>query len=280
MTSREISMLQEKKKEIGARFKTLVEAKESNHNRATIGEKLGYSETSISRFYSGVTALNDTAFKKIIDEFKVRKEYLLCEDDFKTDEEMYACLNENDMSEYKKSLHYLETLGLEFKPVTTLRCSLTSLYKHFTEVSPFIKFSSLQDLQKQYDFNLSNAEFVRRYFGTWCTVELSSSPYKNIPTLDKLTKTSGAPTGDCSLFGDTFLFSPHDASTSNLLNTNHEISIYFKVFYKGKYLHDIIVVSLQDFLKKLDEFSLLAINTLIVNSGNATFHSAPNSPTS
>lgn len=241
---------------IGNRMKQL--AKEHCFTREDMSETIGYSCGHISRFYSGMIEIPDSAAQILSDLWHIRKEYILCEDDFRTDEEIYSYLNENSIKEMQAAIKYLETLDLFLHPCTVLHCPVVAIYGHLDELSGYIKKSEIDRLNSEYDFSLSPSDFTKRYFSDWCNVELSA-PLPDMPFLNKeeLTKESNVKsvTVSCS-------------AARNMLCVNHDIHLFFKVYYHDKYVRTTSVHELQQFIKKLDAYSKCTIETILLDKGD------------
>lgn len=251
MTSKSKEMLH---LEMGARLKWL--AKENGLTREKLGEITGYSSGHISRFYNGKSEIPDNMAQTLSELWNIRKEYILCEDDFKTDEQMYRSLNESSIKEMKATMEYLKTLGIVFRPCTVLSCYLTSLYKHWAQMQDYIKRDEIERLQKKYNFNLPSTEFHKAYFSEQCHVELSS-PLPDTPflTLEDVSKSSRQ---ESMIILDS-------SSGSNPLGTGCEINLFFKVYQDNKLVRSITVYDLQDFIKKLDSYSKCTVDTILLD---------------
>lgn len=238
--------------EMGKRLKQL--AKEHGATREDMAEILNYSCGHISRFYSGITEIPDNVAQTLSELWNIRKEYILFEDDFKTDEEMYLYMNENSIKEMQATLAYLRTLGVTIRPCTVLKCSLTSLYKNLAQLQDYIKESEIERLRNEYDFDLPSAEFFRTYFSQQCCVELSSplprTPFLELERVSKNSKQESFIYTQCS-------------DDNNLLGVNYEVVLFFHICYQGNMIRDIDIYGLQKFVKKLDAYSKCTIETIL-----------------
>lgn len=249
MTKPKKKMLHSK---MGQRLKQL--AKEHNLTREDMSELINYSCGHISRFYNGTIKIPDNAAQILSNLWNIRKEFILCEDDFRTDEDIYLSLNENSVKDMQITIEYLKTLGLVLRPYTTLTCPLTALYRHFSQIQSYIKESEIQRLQHKYNFELPSEEFSKTYFTEECTVELSS-PLPTIPFLhtEKISKISNQ---TCTVL-------LHNSDKNNLMGVNCEITLFFKVYYHNELLRTINTHDLQEFIKKLDIYSKCTIETIL-----------------
>lgn len=251
MTTQKDKMLHLK---MGQRLKQL--AKEYSLTREDMSEIINYSCGHISRFYNGSMEIPDNAAQILSKLWNIRKEYILCEDDFKTDEEMYLYLKNTSIKEMQAAIDYLETLEVILRPQTMLSCSLTSLYKHFEQIKCYIKESEIQRLKTTYNFELSQKDFFKTYFSEECKIELSS-PIPGVPFLctENVSKTSAS--------DDMILL--YSSSENNPVHSNCEIALYFKVYYKNELIRSISTHDLQKFIKKLDMYSKCTIETILLD---------------
>lgn len=252
MTNQEKGMLHLK---TGERLKKL--AKEHGFTRENLSEKINYSCGHISRFYNGTIEIPDSVASVLAELWHMRKEYILGEDDFKTDEEMYLYLNEISIKDMQSAIDYLKTLGLTLRPYTTLSCSLTALYKYLSQIKSYIKESEIQRLQSEYNFELPPKEFSKAYHSVDCNVELSSPfPGTSFLRTENMSKTSAQ--------DDMILLSCSDEN--NPIGENCFITLYFKVYYHDKLIRSIGIHDLQEFIKKLDMYSKCTIETILFDN--------------
>lgn len=252
MTNTEKKMLHQK---IGQRLKKL--AKEHGFTREDMAEKLNYSCGHISRFYKGTIEIPDNVAQTLSELWTIRKEYILCEDDFKTDEEMYSYMNETSIKEMQAAIDYLKTLDITFRPCTVLTCPLTTLYRHWTQLKEYIKVSETERLRKEYDFNLPSEEFHKTYFSEECYIELSAPlpgmPYLQVEEVSKNSEQKSLLNIWCS-------------DENNFLGVNCEIALFFKIYHHNKEVRRISVHGLQEFVRKLDAYSKCTVETILFDS--------------
>lgn len=240
-------------KEIGARVKIL--AKENGDKAEVLANCLFCTKEQISRYYNGHCTISRDRITILAKRWNIREEYLLCEDDFKTNDELYAVLKENNIKNMQHAIDYLESLGLYLKPYTKLHCSLTSFKKHIDELKPYIKKDAFEKLMKQYDFNLPNDEFYKKYFSERCSVELFK-PLPHLPFLDKenISKGEHIPHATFIQAGD----------ENNILQQNYNVNLGFAVYYQNKFIRTICVDNLQEFIEQLDNYTKCTIETLLI----------------
>lgn len=80
----------------------------------------GYTQQYISNIVVGKKPLTIKAAKLFSDVLKVREEYLLCIDDFKTDSEIIKHENVSSCSDFQRLTQYLETLNIEITPLIAI----------------------------------------------------------------------------------------------------------------------------------------------------------------
>lgn len=247
-------------KKIGLRVKIL--AKENGDKADALAKYLFCTKEQISRYYNGHCTISRDRISMLAKRWNVREEYLLCEDDFKTNDELYAISKANNIKDMQHAIAYLESLGLYLKPHTELHCSLTGFKRYLEKLKPYIKKESLEKLMKQYDFNLSNSEFRKKYFYERCLVELFK-PLPESPFLDKenISKDEHIPHATFVQPGD----------ENNILKENYNINLGFTVYYQNKFIRRISVNELQDFIKQLDCYAKCTIETLLIGE-RYSFH--------
>ena len=252
MTDTEKKMLHSK---MGQRLKR--RAKERARTREDMAEKLNYSCGHISRFYKGTIEIPDNVAQALSELWNIRKEYILCEDDFKTDEEMYSYMNETSIKEMQAAIDYLKTLGIVFRPCTALACSLTALYRHWIQMQEYIKKSEIERLKKEYDFDLPSDEFHRTYFAEQCYVELSS-PLPDIPFshLEDISKSSKQES----------MVLLKSSDEKNPLSVNCGVTLFFKVYQNDQFIRNANIYDLRDFMEKLNAYSKCTVETILFDS--------------
>ncbi len=189
----------------------------------------------------------------------VDEDYLLETSEYKTSEEMHLFIKSKGMQDMSGVLNYLESIGLKLKPINSLECPLTSLYKNIDSLSPYIDPSSLEQLKQKYDFTLDTKDFYKKYYFEYCSVKLSSmlpdAPFLKINDLTKGALT--LPLSDYAL-GNIY------SGSNNIIKENYDISIYFEVYYKGDLVKTLSEHELQDFVKILDSYTICTIENLLL----------------
>lgn len=98
---------------------------------------LNYAQTSrVSEVFNGKHALDDNQYKELADEWNVRVEYLKCEDDFRTEDDMYAAAKAERTESIELHLRYLKLLGYDAKPHLVFHCFN---FDEFRQLWPCIK---------------------------------------------------------------------------------------------------------------------------------------------
>lgn len=156
-------------------------------------------------------------------------------------------------------LNYLESIGLKFKPINSLFCSLTALYKNIDHLAPFIDPASLEQLKHKYDFSLDYKDFFKKYFSEHHAVKLSA-PLPDTPFL----QTDALIKGSLTLPPSDTLFDTIYTGPKNIIKENYKISIFFEVYYKGNLVKTISEQELQNFIEILDSYIICTIENLLI----------------
>ena len=128
----------------GQRVKQL--AKKRGFSNQDIADILHYANgKTISSFYSGKRQFYDWQIEKLSEVFKVRKEYLLCLDDWETDAQMIEGTNAANLNEYQHITDYLSTLGLILKPMIFFVGNKGEIYEEYFKLK-----DHLTDKSKMY----------------------------------------------------------------------------------------------------------------------------------
>lgn len=249
MTNMSNKMLHAEK---GQRLKQL--AKENGLTRDEMGIILNFSPGHITRFYNGEYELPEDSAEKLSKLWGIRKEYIQCIDDFRTDEEIYKYSNETSIKEMQAAINYLETLGLVLRPCTLLCCPVTALYKKLGEISDYVNESEMTRLRSRFDFELPSKDFYTKYFSEWCDIELAA-PLPDVPFLDmaNVSKQANIDTDKEIYCGE---------PRGKIIGANYSVTLAFRVYYNKKWIGQIDVNGLQEFIKELDAFTKCTIETL------------------
>lgn len=135
---------------IGRRFKELI--KEFDGKQEITANHLHYSKTSISRFCSGKELLPDSAIEKLANRWGVRKEYLKCEDDYKTHEELFMAACDKNYKRHSIQVRYLESLGFELALKYLLLCPTDVIDHYLDELLPFMYMDADGTTPLYFDF--------------------------------------------------------------------------------------------------------------------------------
>lgn len=127
------------KKEIGARLKK--EAGLHNLKRSEMRELLAYEkEESVSAVYSGKQTPTPDKIKKLAETWGLRENYLICADDWRTEDDKLSALHAENTKEYRVVIDFFRYIGvnLELAPFMTIPVPLLLSHKdvllpYFTE---------------------------------------------------------------------------------------------------------------------------------------------------
>lgn len=102
------------------------------NNRRADGYRYSYNDlldvlcyantTRISEVFNGKHRLDDNQYKRLAAEWGVRVEYLKCEDDFRTEDDMYAAAKVERTESIELHLRYLKLLGYDAQPHLAFHC--------------------------------------------------------------------------------------------------------------------------------------------------------------
>lgn len=132
-----------------------------------------YTVQHINNIANSRRSMTREAAHIFAEKLHVDEDYLLTSE-YKTSEEMHSFIKSKGMQDMSAVLNYLESIGLKLKPINSLECPLTSLYKNIDILSPYIDPSSLEQLKQKYDFTLDTKDFYKKYYFEYCSVKLSS----------------------------------------------------------------------------------------------------------
>lgn len=249
----------------GKRLKEL--AREHHYKNSQMMSFLGYeNEKTVSALYSGRQKIKSDHIKDLANLFGVRENYLLCVDDWKTEDDMISKIHIKDIEEYRIKIDYLRSLGLQIEPSITSLLSPSTIYKNMDLITPYLTDETLSDLNNRFDFSLPYIDFCSEYFDvqnfpvTWRRpVDDLSFSFDDIGLNTKI--------GEVYPFGFDFvsdnLFVPSDDSR---LKVNVSYSLKYNVTYKESSIcRGVSISTFQKFIQKMDAFTECAIKTLLID---------------
>lgn len=258
VTENRIMMLNKK---IGVRLKGLIKEYDTKHE--VTAKYLGYSTGSISRFCSGKETLPDAAIEKLSKRWNVRKEYIKCIDDFKTDADLLSATEMQNQSDFLRQKDYLETLGLSLDLQYTLFCPKTAFYRHREEIMPYLVDSCLEEILHDPDYTLPSQEFLKKNFSETVCLHLKK------PFTDELVAQIGTVHKHSIIDRDSDRFDNFDvfdiSCTDNPLGVNVSFKVAFRVYYNHQYVGDYGIREIQRLLKIIDAYTRCTLETLLVN---------------
>ena len=241
----------------GKRLKECI--KNSKLTQKELSKITPYTVQHINNIANSRRSMTREAAHIFAEKLHVDEDYLLGTSEYKTSEEMHSFIKSKGMQDMSAVLNYLESIGLKLKPINSLECPLTSLYKNIDSLSPYIDPSSLEQLKQKYDFTLDTKDFYKKYYFEYCSVKLSSmlpdAPFLKINDLTKGSLT--LPLSDYAL-GNIY------SGSNNIIKENYDISIYFEVYYKGDLVKTLSEHELQNFIKILDSYSICTIENILL----------------
>lgn len=256
-----VNITKEKSKEIGKRLKA--EAHKRNIKNQDMADLIGYSSgKQISPIYQGRFQITEDRIDILCKEWGVRKNYLLCIDDWETEEEMLIYSKNIDINSLKACLTYLETLGLRLTPYVSSYLPLTSIKANWEMLIDYFTEETIDSLLCEYDFTLPPADFRKQYFSKNVVVHWKKALDLNI-SFEEIGKQNNLSTYITTSFDDLDFISI-DASKSTL-KVNTEYIVGYKIYYKDEYYCDCSIKQLQKFITILDAFTTCSINTILIN---------------
>lgn len=236
--------------------------KEKQETATSMIEFLCYANVkSLSPFRTGKKKLSEDQLERLAKRWNVRKEYLNCEDDFKTDADLEKYVRKDDLESFKACQKYLESLGLRFRPCFLESCEPFDflLNGNYYRIEPYLSDDTKKELSK-YDFNLSPIQFQIKYPQT-TGLDLVRLKWKNDPAKIGF--------DDIGLNGGTIDTYQEVASlpvlASGSLYNSFGYEVYYKVVYKEKEIMLISIKDTQDFFQQVRNFSECVINSLLIN---------------
>lgn len=240
--------------------------KEKQETATSMIEFLCYAnEKSLPPFRTGKKKLSEDQLERLAERWNVRKEYLNCEDDFKTDADLEKYVHENDLEAFRECRKYLETLGLRFSP-----CALEStvlmdflLHGNYYKLEPYLSDDTknrLSHYDADRDFDLGIIQFEKKH-GKKSSAQSVTLKWKCNPSeigFDDIGLTSGTVDTYQEKCKIPTRFDPN-------LYTSFGYEVYYKVVYKGKEIMLISVKDTQDFFQQVRNFSECVINSLLIN---------------
>lgn len=99
--------------------------KNKKYTNTDLARDLGYEHPkTISQFLHGKPIIKEYVEKFANETAHVRLEYLTGKDAYKSNEELLAALNERKLFEYKSTIDYLKSIGINVEPGYYLICSI------------------------------------------------------------------------------------------------------------------------------------------------------------
>lgn len=154
-------------KKQGERLKALMI--EFGLHREDVSKLINYSLAQISYICSGERQLTEQSAKILSKEWGIRKQYILCEDDYRTDADCLAGEDKETRSRILANIEYLRSIGFSVDIQHNLTFSnMESFYsfwngikeiflEFFLEIPPEAITSSKEDIEEMFD-NLPNED--------------------------------------------------------------------------------------------------------------------------
>lgn len=245
----------EKKKYVNLGKRLKEEAKRHNEKNVTMAYILSYKNANtISEFYSGNRKLSDDRYEILCKRWGVRKEYLMCEDEWRTAEDMLIGISIKDIESFRLSIKYIESLGYRVRDIMTMTLPVRTIYSDLSIISECLPETELNRIMQEYDFTLDYKTFVKNY-------SLKSEKLVIKKSLDKLPIDDMSSIGKNTSLGDLFghVLVPADKS---ILGINTEYSLMFQIEKSDNESFSITASDLQSILKRIDRFTKFFLDDL------------------
>lgn len=246
---------------IGKRLKELY--KEFDSKQIITSNYLHCHKGTFSRYCSGKEKLPLDYAEKLSIKWGVRKEYILCEDDFKTDEELLSFIEITNHNVFISQKKYLETLGFYITLSYSLLCNDITIYKNKNELLPYLRTDSYNHIISNKIYNLPYNEYLSQNTSSQMQILYLSKPLsdelsKKLTTINKntlLEKDINSPFGFDGYLLDT---------TNSFLEHGSYFSIFMTVHYNNKYIGEFSIEEIQKLFKIIDNYTKCSIETFIV----------------
>lgn len=153
--------------EIGKRLRQ--EAKRNGYTNQMVADLINYSSSKqISPIYSGKKAIDNDRIEKLANAFNVRKEYLLCEDDFPTENDILKNINEADAKVFFSVFSFLRSLGFIIDYIDTR--SLHDLFNLLTDENKKSFWEMNKEIPKKDILDIFDDDILRKKY-EFCVVD-------------------------------------------------------------------------------------------------------------
>lgn len=244
---------------IGGRIKN--EAKKRGYKNQYIADLLHLSDGhQISPLYQNRRLFSDEQIGILANAFGLRKEYLMCIDDWETNEDMEKGVKTANISEYNIIRQYLKTIGLSLLPTVYWVCNERELYCDYWNMEEHISDNGKKYAAGVIDIPLPphNPNFVYEHFekAAWnysdgnqnLFVELKSNPIKGMKNLNEMTKRDNGE--DFDLYWQ-------------YTEDNIQIEILYKIIFNGETIGMLEVEQIRSFFKHIDAMCKTSIQTVL-----------------
>lgn len=233
--------------------KKLLRGKGSGKNgkftNADLVNIIGYSNEKGISLKGGLTIDKDRA-QLLANYCKVRLEYLIGIDDWRSDEDKLNYLTIEDRVSFNKALEYLITLGFEIEPIISSYMSVTALYKNWNIISSNLTTTCQEYLCSKYDFNESYKDFSKKYFSKSENIEwrrpLDNIDYSFNIGIKEKTKQS-------------IYIDYQDSKTKS----NIDYFLQYRIKQNGQELYCKSISEMQIFIQQLNALATFAVNNIL-----------------
>lgn len=228
---------------------------DSHMTQKELSKRTSYSQQYISYVISGKRNASAEALISFAKVLNVRNEYLLCEDDYKTSEDIQKALRLSDKKNIECVLQYLDSIGYSLYIQYTVQSEITTLYFHFDEIKKYIIPRDLKRLNEKYDFSLPMIDFVKSTsergigYETFCVTQDFPGIYERLDSRSKSARINS----------QTFYFEDSGKGYVYTINT------VYSLYKDGKCIRYVSHKELLRFLDILDNYVKCTIENVLLN---------------
>ena len=237
------------------RLKQCIE--ESHMTQKELSERTSYTAQYISNIIHGKRNASSDALITFAKALNVRKEYLLCEDDYKTAEDERKALRISDIESIGSALSYIKSLGYTLRSEYIATASILMLHPIFRKTKDFIIKDDFERLNKKYDFSLTHEKFVQLY---GVEQEISDESFRVNADFPGLPNSLNSRSNYANFFCVSAFFEP---CCERLYFCT--VNPVYKLYKDNQYIKSIFHRELLRFLDILDNFTKCTVENILLN---------------
>lgn len=187
MEFNKIDILKTNAARISARIKT--ELKENKINNVALGYELGYTKDTISRKINNKNDMyfNSDDIRAISKLINCRYEYLICEDNFKNDDDILKHEKNKLKKDFVNAIYYLRSIGIYLHPGIFWVGDARAFVNAKKEIMPYLDTWSINYIKQNEKMIVADANKTNTIRKT-LVLPLNDKPIEYIDGIEKLTK--------------------------------------------------------------------------------------------